>query len=91
LPAALVAITDLECLQSFEINGFKNYHLSDTNRPDFTLIIQPNVNFISYKSKSVEVLTDLVDNNLNDMQKAIVIDKIVAFTKDLIGDYPHKK
>ena len=91
LPASLVAVSDLECIKPAEINGFKNYHLFGNNRTDFNLTIQPKSNFSSYHSISLEVVTNLEDTNLNDLQKATIIDRVVAFTNNLIGDYSQKK
>ena len=91
IPTPLVATTDLESTNSKISNGFVTYELSGNNRTDFNLTIEPNSNFVVFKNEAVEVATDLKDNKLNDIQKAIVIDRIVNYTKDLIGDYPYNK
>ena len=91
IPAPLQAITDLFSIRTVEKNGFVNYKLSGENRTDFSLIIEPESNFKSYKNDSLEVITDLKDTNLNEPQKAISINRIVNFANNLIGSYPHKK
>ena len=91
IPKSLEAISDLNSSKTATSHGFINYKLSGENRSDFSLIMEPETNFLSYINTSVEVLTELKDNKLNEIQKAIVIDRIVNFTNDLIGDYPYDK
>lgn len=70
---------------------FSNYKLTGENRTDFSLFIEPKSSFNSFKNNAVEVLTNLNHNKLDDLQKAIIIDRVVNFTKDLIGKYPYDK
>ena len=91
VPAPLEATSDLYSVKTAEKNGFIEYKLSGENRSDITLIIEPKSNFTTYKNASVEVLTDLKDNKLNEIQKAIAIDRIVNFSNQLIGEYPYAK
>ena len=91
VPAPLEATSDLYSVKTAEKNGFIEYKLSGKNRSDITLIIEPKSNFTTYKNASVEVLTDLKDNKLNEIQKAIAIDRIVNFSTQLIGEYPYAK
>ncbi|MDI5889208.1 aminopeptidase [Flavobacterium yafengii] len=90
IPKNFEAISDLK--SSISINEtFINYKLSGNNRTNFNLIIEPKSHFESYKNSAVEVLTDLRNNKLDNIQKAIIIDRIVNFANDLIGKYPHEK
>jgi hypothetical protein len=91
IPASLAATSDLASEKSAAIDGFTNYRLSGKNRTDFSLIIAPKSDFVSYKNEELEVATDLKDNKLDEIQKAIIIDRIVNFCKNLIGDYPYQK
>ncbi|RKS94027.1 hypothetical protein BC952_1888 [Flavobacterium limicola] len=83
--------SDLNSEKTTGNNDFSHYRLSGNNRTDFSLIIEPKSSFESYKNSSVEVLTDLKNNKLDTTQKAIVIDRVINFTNDLIGKYPHEK
>ncbi|MGL2967521.1 aminopeptidase [Flavobacterium sp. XGLA_31] len=87
IPPHLVLNSDLD-----EISKTDNHYvLSGKNRLDFNLFIdKPNV-FSVYKNSDLAVVSDLRDNRLNDIQKAIVIDKIVGFTAANLGSYPHEK
>ncbi len=91
IPEKLNLQSDLDQVTYNILNGFKVYELSGNNRTDFNLFINPDNEFHSYKNDVVEVVTDLKDNNLTDVQKAILIDKIVRFVNENIGQFPHKK
>ena len=91
IPKNFEAISDLISSKSTINNAFINYKLSGNNRTNFSLIIEPKTHFENYKNSAVEVLTDLRDNKLDNIQKAIVIDRVVNFANDLIGKYPHEK
>lgn len=91
LPKPLAATTDFNSKKLSDENGFTIYKFSGENRTDFNIIAEPNITFKSYTNASSEVLTDLKDNKLNDIQKAIAIDRIVTFSKNLIGSYPYEK
>ena len=91
IPKTLVATSDLNSEKTTGNDDFLYYRLSGNNRTDFSLIIEPKSRFESYKNSSVEVLTDLKNNKLDNIQKAIVIDRIVNFAHNLIGKYPYDK
>ncbi|TDE53486.1 aminopeptidase [Flavobacterium sp. GT3P67] len=90
-PKNFEAISDLKSIKSTANETYLNYKLSGNNRTNFSVIIEPKTHFESYKNSAVEVVTDLRNNKLNTIQKAIVIDRVVNFTNDLIGKYPHEK
>ena len=91
IPKGLEATSDLNSVKTAENYGFFSYKLSGDNRTDFSLIIESESSFESYKNGSVEVLTNLKNNKLDNFQKAIVIGKIINFANDLIGNYPYQK
>jgi len=67
------------------------YSFSGEDRNDFSLYISPKSGFSIYKNDLVEVSTDLKDSKLSEVQKAIVVDRIVHFVNDHIGKYPYQK
>ncbi|WP_035657209.1 aminopeptidase N [Flavobacterium seoulense] len=82
--------TDLDATQ--EINeDFTLYKLTGKNRVNFNLYIEPKSNFVSFKSDSFEVVTNLNGEKVTPEDQAKAIDRVVRFTKKLIGDYPFKK
>jgi hypothetical protein len=90
-PVALEITSDLNVSKAIVNKDLKNYKFSGQNRTDFCMILEPKSTFESYKNASVEVLTDLKNNKLDGIQKAIVIDRIVTYVNNLIGKYPYDK
>ena len=82
-PAALEVTSDLNVSKTIVNKDFNNYKFSGRNRTDFSMILEPKSTFESYKNASVEVLTDLKNNKLDGIQKAIVIDRIVTYVNNL--------
>ena len=91
IPENLEVITDLNSIRILKSEKNSIYKLTGENRTDFSLYFEPKSNFKSYKNSSVEVVTDLKSNMLNEIQKSFVINRITNFANDLIGKYPHKK
>nr|WP_314835189.1 aminopeptidase [uncultured Flavobacterium sp.] len=91
IPKNTALTTDLNHGPQSQSKSFSTYQLTDKNRTDFSLFIEPKLSFYSYKNSSSEVLTNMKNNKLDDIQKAIVVDRIVNFATDLIGKYPHEK
>ncbi|MCF6133017.1 aminopeptidase [Flavobacterium sp. WG47] len=67
------------------------YHLSGKNRLDFNLFIDTKKDFEVYKNGDLEVISDIKGNKLNDIQRAIVVDKIVTYVNENLGKYPNQK
>lgn len=91
IPNNLVLTSDLNTIQISKKENYNEYLLSGKNRTDFSLFLNPEASFYSYKNNSIEVITNLKDNKLNDIQKAIVIDRVINFANDFIGKYPYEK
>nr|WP_315215738.1 aminopeptidase [uncultured Flavobacterium sp.] len=91
IPRNTALTTDLNHGPQSQSKSFSTYQLTGKNRTDFSLFIEPKLSFYSYKNSSAEVLTNMKNNKLDDIQKAIVVDRIVNFATDLIGKYPHEK
>ncbi|WP_233592310.1 aminopeptidase [Flavobacterium sp. RSP15] len=91
IPIHFELTSDLKSTKTISKDDFTHYQLSGNNRTVFSLIIEPKSSFESYKNNAIEVLTDLKNSKLEPIQKAIVIDKIINFTTNLIGKYPHDR
>lgn len=91
LPSGLIATSDLDEVNHIKDISFSTYELTGKNRLDFNLFVEPKTTFYSYKNNNVTVETNLKENRLNDIQKAIVIDRIVNFVHENIGSYPFEK
>ena len=91
VPAAMKLNSDLNVGLPLIENGIARYILEGKNRTEFSIYTNDSNTFDRYKNDLVEVVTDLKDNNLNSVQKAILIDKIVRFVDKNIGKFPHEK
>ncbi len=86
-PSKFDIATDLNFTK--EINRTRFF--SGQNRTNFELYIEPKSSFISFKNTDIEVANNLSDTKLNDIQKAIIINRIVDFTSESLGNYPYSK
>ena len=69
----------------------QTHQFEGRNRTNFTLFIEPRLSYNSYKNDKVEVVTNLEGNKVDDIQKAIAIDRVVNFVSENIGPYPYEK
>ncbi|WP_350028970.1 aminopeptidase [Flavobacterium terrisoli] len=73
-----------------EINP-NQYRLSGKNRLNLSLLMDHPKAYSVFKNNQVEVISNLTDDRLNEIQRAIVIDRIVNYVATNIGQYPHEK
>lgn len=55
------------------------------NKPEVTLVIEPKNTHEIYKNEIITVSCGLQDNKINEIDKAIIIDKITRFTASKLG------
>ena len=83
--------SDLNEVQKETKNGFNIYQLSGKKRLDFNLFIDGKKDFEVYKNTDIEVVSNLRDTRLNDIQRAIVVDRIVNYVTENLGNFPKEK
>jgi hypothetical protein len=83
--------TDLDSEKTAADQSHSVYKLTGNNRVDFSVFLEPKSSFRSYKNSSVEVQTNLRGYKANEIQKAIVIDRVVNFAENLIGKSQNEK
>lgn len=92
IPSNYSITTDLNSIASDIANSqFSIYSFSGNQRTDFNFFIEKQNNFKSYQNGSIEILSNLKSKKLDEIQKAIVINRVVSFASSLIGKYPHEK
>lgn len=92
IPNQYSITTDLNSVSEDLTNpSFRTYLYSGKNRTDFNLFIEKQNNFVSYENGSLEVLTNLKNKKVSEIQKAIIINRVVNFASTFIGKYPHQK
>ena len=97
------ALTDIElqitCSENFKIisdltqvsNANGTYTFNGKNRLSNTLFIEKNISFQNFKNEFIEVTSNLEDKKVTDINKALLIDKVVNYVKENLGDYPNEK
>ena len=91
IPQNFDLFSDLNEVQKETANGFNSYHLTGKKRLDFNLFIDAKKDFEIYKNGNLEVVSNLKDNRLNDIQRAIVIDRIVNYVSENLEKFPQEK
>ncbi|QBZ97748.1 hypothetical protein GS03_01246 [Flavobacterium sangjuense] len=91
VPQKFDLFSDLYETQRETTNGLNNYHFSGKNRQDFNLFVDGKKDFEIYKNGSIEVVSNLKDDRLNDIQRAIIIDRIVNYVSENLGKFPQSK
>src|SRR5690606_18281541 len=90
IPKQQTLFSDLSVLSTEVDKLQKTYVLEGKNRTDFNIVIEQDITFNRYKNSIAEVYTNLKENRLDDIQKAVIIDKIVKFTDETIGSPSHE-
>lgn len=91
VPKNVTVTSDLNSDNSLQNDTFFSYRLTGENRTDFSLFIEQKNSFNHFKNRGLSVSINLKESKINDLQKAIVIDRVVGFVNDLVGEYPHEK
>lgn len=92
IPNEYSITTDLNSVSKDNSNpSYTSYLFSGSNRTDFNFFIEKQNTFRSYTNDSLEILSDLKSKKINDIQKAIIINRVVTFASEFIGKYPHQK
>ena len=91
VPQNIDLISDLNEVQREIVNGSNSYKFSGKNRLDFNLFLDNKKEFEVYKNADIEVVSNLKDTRLNDIQRAIVVDRIVSYVAENLGTFPNEK
>ncbi|WP_095954429.1 aminopeptidase [Flavobacterium sp. ACN6] len=92
IPNQYSVSTDLNSVsKNTEYSDYSTYSFSGKNRTDFSLYIERQNSFRAYDNGSIEVETNLKNKKIDEIQKAIIIDRVASFAETFIGKYPHEK
>ncbi|MEN2413341.1 aminopeptidase [Flavobacterium mesophilum] len=92
LPANYFISTDLDSVSKDDSNSsYTNYVFSGNSRTDFNVFIEKQNTFRSYTNNDLEIVSDLKTKKLNEIQRAIIINRVATFANEFIGKYPHSK
>ncbi len=92
IPNQYSIVTDLNPVTKDITNqDYSIYSFEGKNRTDFSLYIEKQNTFRTYDNGLLEVSTNLKNKKIDEIQKAIIIDRVVSFANNFIGKYPHQK
>lgn len=92
IPNPYSITTDLNSISKDTSNqGYNIYSFSGRNRTDFSLYIEKQNSFRTYDNGSLLVETNLKNKKIDEIQKAIIINRVVSYAEKFIGKYPHEK
>ena len=92
IPSQYAITTDLNSVsQNVSNSAYSIYSFSGKDRTDFNFFIEKQNTFKSYSNGDLEILSDLKSKKITDIQKAIIINRVVNFANAFIGKYPHEK
>lgn len=92
IPNPYSLTTDLNSVSKNVTNPeYSIYKFTGKNRTDFNLYIEKQNHFKTFDNGLIEVSTDLKSKRIDDIQKAVIIDRVVSFAESFIGEYPHEK
>jgi len=57
----------------------------------FNLYIEKNTSFISFKNGDLEIVTNIEDKKVSDINKAIIVDKVLTYVEANLGKYQKSK
>lgn len=77
LPEKYTISSNLEIRNNHTLLGF--------NKPEATVVFEISSSFKTYKNEFIEVSCGLQDTNINELEKALLIDKITRFTQAKLG------
>lgn len=91
VPKKMDIDSDLDVKNSFVDQNSTKLTFSGKDRNSFNLFLAPRSELRSYKNEMVEVLNGVEGNKVNDYQKAVIVDRIVHFVHDNVGNLPFQK
>lgn len=87
VPANLYPTCDLN-LTDVQI---ATYHFEGKNRNDIALYLEKKNTFNTFVNSHFSFLSNINSTKIDEVRKAMIIDKIVKYVAKNIGEYPHEK
>lgn len=91
LPKNLKVQSDLDFIKKTESNHLNTFYFTSHPRYNFTLAIENENTFEIFTHQTHAIVSNLKDNRLDGIQKAIAVDKIVSFVSNTLAFHPEKK
>ncbi len=83
--------TDLNVVYETTLQNKKVIHLQGENRISNAFYFEKNPTFQSIQTDKLEVVTNLSDKKVSATSRAIIVDRILGYLQNRLGNYPHEK
>lgn len=90
-PESFKAVTDLQLASETTFEGLKHLNLIGNQRLNATLYLEKSPTFESVVTDQLELVTNLKDDKVHPAKKALLVDRILRYLDENLGDYPHEK
>lgn len=72
-------------------NDYNEYYLVGKNKTEVLLDIDVFKNFKSFKTKSINIKTDLQESSISNQLSTDILNRQLLFIQQYLGEYPHKE
>lgn len=92
VPDGYAVTFDLNSVNTNKSEGKNSIRFSGSGRTDFSLYLEKGTStFEILRFDGFEVVTNLKKTKTTDIQRALVIENVMSFVKENLGDYPFEK
>ncbi|WP_298393322.1 aminopeptidase [Flavobacterium sp.] len=67
------------------------YYFSGKNCQYLNLYMEDKTTFMSFKNGDLDIVTNLEDKKVSDINKALIVDKVLTYVEENLGKYPKSK
>ncbi len=72
-------------------NDYNEYYLVGKNKTEVLIDIDVFKNFKSFKTKSINIKTDLQESSISNQLSTDILNRQLLFIQQYLGEYPHKE
>ncbi|TYB79949.1 M1 family metallopeptidase [Bizionia myxarmorum] len=90
-PLAYQLVSELDKKDYYQVKGNQVVVLSGKNRVNSKLFLNKESQYRDIETDFFTIASNVDDEDLSPMNKALVTDKIAQFLSNNLGDYPHKR
>ncbi|MUP46889.1 metalloprotease [Gramella sp. BOM4] len=90
IPTQFYAASSLNLLRTQTKPGFKTITFQGKNRLDSKMYLTKSYIFESIKAGKVQVITNIEDEDIERESKDTILNRVVGFLQNRLGDYPHQ-
>ena len=90
-PIGYTLTTELNTLIKSRTNNKQTIVLAGENRTNNKLFLNKIPSFKSIETQGIKVVSNINGEDLEDLDKAMITERIIDFMLDNLGEYPHEK